>query len=163
VVTAQQHSRSHKLLFEISIAAILLAILGALIAPHVVGASEEARGVALLADLQTVRSRLEVYKAQHRGQYPDRDFVLQMTAYSNADGETGDARSPDHPYGPYLPAIPPNPFTQSERVRVVNSPRTRFLPPMEDAGWWYNLATGEFRADLTDVHTIADGTTLNQL
>ena len=158
-----QPSRTRRLLFEVAVAVVLLVILFALIAPHVGQASDDARMVVLLANLQTIRSHLEVYKVQHCGRYPDKDFIRQMLCYSNSDGETSDGPAKEYPFGPYLHAIRENPFSGMAWVRVVHSPRTRYMPPQQEAGWWYNAATGEFRADLTDLHKLPNGLAFNQL
>jgi type II secretory pathway pseudopilin PulG len=149
--------------FEVTVAVLLLVMLIALIAPHVGGASGDARQAALLANLQKIRACLEVYRAQHRDCYPDEGFIRQMLAYSNADGETSNVASSDYPLGPYLQSIPGNSFSGICTVRIVNTPGLRHLPPQQDAGWWYNAATGEFRADLTDLHALPNGMVLNQL
>jgi type II secretory pathway pseudopilin PulG len=149
--------------FEVTVAVLLLVMLIALIAPHVGGATDESRRTALLANLQTIRARLEVYKMQHGDRYPDQGFIRQMLAYSNADGEMSDVASKDYPLGPYLRSIPGNTFSGICTVRIVNTPGLRHVPPQQDAGWWYNAATGEFRADLTDLHALPNGMVLNQL
>ena len=149
--------------FEVTVAVLLLVMLIALIAPHVGGATDGSRRTALLANLQTIRARLEVYKMQHGDRYPDQDFIRQMLAYSNADGEMSDVASKDYPLGPYLRSIPGNSFSGICTVRIVNTPGLRHVPPQQDAGWWYNAATGEFRADLTDLHALPNGMVLNQL
>jgi type II secretory pathway pseudopilin PulG len=155
--------RGHRTLLEVSVAAILVVILIALIAPHVRCASDDARAATLLADLQTIRARLLVYRIQHQDCFPGADFVLQMTSATNIDGETSDVASQEFRFGPYLRCIPENPFSGCDRVRIVNNPGSPFLPLQQDAGWWYNAATGEFRADLTDVHKLANGMILNSL
>jgi hypothetical protein len=68
-----------------------------------------------------------------------------------------------HPFGPYLQAVPVNPISGSSTVTVINSGSTAFAAPTADGGWWFNMVTGEFRADLKDSWTKADGTILNTL
>lgn len=163
MVGMAQPSRGRRTAFEVTVAVLLLVALIALIAPHVGGASDDARQAALLANLQTIRAHLEVYKVQHRDCYPDDNLVRQMLAYSNIEGQTSDEVSKDHPLGPYLQSIPENSFSGINKIRIVNTPGLRHVPPPQDAGWWYNAATGEFRADLTDLHTLPNGMVLNQL
>jgi len=155
--------QNHRTLFEVCVAVLLVVVLIALIAPHVGRASDDARSVAILANLQTIRSRLQVYRIQHQDRWPGKDFVLQMTSPTSIDGEVADVPSAECCLGPYLRSIPENPYSGSDRVRVVNSPRSNFLPPQQDAGWWYNMATGEFRADLTDLHRLENGMVLTSL
>ena len=163
MIGVAQPSRGRRTAFEITVAVLLLVMLIALIAPHVGGASDDARRAALLANLQTIRARLEVYKVQHGDRYPNEDFIRQMLAYSSVDGETSDEASKDHPLGPYLQSMPENPFSGISQIRIVDTPGFRHVPPRQDAGWWYNAVTGEFRADLTDLHALPNGMVLNQL
>lgn len=149
-------------LVEVLIVVVLLAILAGIVVPQISDAGEEARISALLADLQTIRSRLEVYKAEHNDQYPNEDFVLQMTRYTNAQGEVSDTRSTEFRLGPYVLAMPDNPITGDARVRVVNTLRP-FTPPVADRGWWFNSVTGEFCPDLTYDHSTPDGQPLSRL
>jgi hypothetical protein len=54
-------------------------------------------------------------------------------------------------------------MSNDNTVRVVNDGAAVFAAPANDGGWYFNAATGEFRADLENVHTTSDGTPLNQL
>lgn len=100
-------------LVEILIVVIILGILAAIVIPQFTQASNDARAAALVSDLQTVRSQIELYKVQHLDNYPDADNIVnQLTMRTNAAGETGtDAAT--YPYGPYLQDFPTNPFVAS--------------------------------------------------
>ena len=145
-------------LVEILIVVIILGILAAIVIPQFTEASNEARVSNLRTNLQTIRSQLLLYKTQHLEKYPT-DFVPQMTTYSNAAGETDAAPSSDYPFGPYLQAIPQNPFTGSNTIDVsATLPKTDI-----GGGWWFSSVTGEFRADLPDTFKTADDTLYNTM
>jgi len=151
-------------LVEILIVVIILGILAAIVIPQFTQASTEARISNLRTNLQTIRSQLLLYKTQHTENYPDADFVSQMTKYSDITGETSAAPSASYPFGPYLQTIPVNPISGKSTVRIVTGASTTFSATA-DGGWWFNGTTGEFRADLTtsDVHKTSDGTSFCDL
>ncbi len=150
-------------LVEILIVVILLGILAAIVIPQFSGVSHESRVSALLSNLQIIRSQRQLYKAKHEGAWPDKDLVDQLTKYTDADGETSDTPDSDHRLGPYLQTWPANSISGKSKVKVRKQPNQQFSPPPKDEGWWYNTATGEFRANLTDQWTYSDGTPLNQM
>jgi general secretion pathway protein G len=142
-----------------------LGVLKAVLNPK--AAADEARLSSLETNLQTIRSQLLLYKTQHNEMYPGADFGLnftpQLTQYTDFSGKTSAAASPQFPFGPYLQNLPANPFSGSRAVMIVNNPATGFHPPEKDGGWWFNAATGEFRANLTDEHKTQEGQPINGL
>lgn len=128
----------------------------------------EARVHSLMISVQTVRAQLLLYKIQHTGQYPGSTtdatlFARQMTQYTDADGNVSASPDTTHRYGPYLESVPANPISGINTVEVVSHADFNFSVPSSDGGWWFNMATGEFRANLTDIHAASDGTKLNAL
>src|SRR5207237_3761058 len=74
-------------LVEILIVVIILGILAAIVIPQFANASQDARESALLSQLQTLRSQIELYKLQHKDVLPD--LVTNwnpMTTKTNIDG-----------------------------------------------------------------------------
>jgi len=155
-------------LVEILIVVIILGILAAIVIPQFTSASAEARISNLATNLQTMRSQLLLYKTQHIETFPGSAsdatlFGTQMTQYTDANGGVSATPDTSHPFGPYLQTVPPNPISGVNTVTVVNSGSTAFAAPTTDGGWWFNMVTGELRADLKDSWTKADGTKLNTL
>ena len=116
-------------LVEILIVVIILGILAAIVIPQFTNASEDARKSSLTSQLQTVRSQVELYKLQHRDQYPTDLKTLasgavwdweQMTTRTDEDGDpwTG-ALGQVGPFGPYLQAPPKNPLTGHTAMKVI--------------------------------------------
>ena len=125
-------------LVEILIVVIILGILAAIVIPQFTQASNDARVSSLTSNLQTVRSQLELYKVQHLDAYPSlAAFTTQMTGQTKIDGTAGTD------FGPYMRAIPANPFTNTNTVGngAVGS-----------SAWKYDAATGTFTANDTAAH-----------
>ncbi len=137
-------------LVEILIVVIILGVLAAIAIPASVDASSQAKQANLQVQLHVLRRQLQFYKAEHDGQFPDRDLVNQLTLKSNVDGDTTDAKDdPGYPFGPYLMSWPVNPVSGSGQVRFSEGGQG-FVAPAEDGGWWYNTTTGDIRANLAE-------------
>ncbi|KKN81275.1 hypothetical protein LCGC14_0321120 [marine sediment metagenome] len=124
-------------LVEILIVVVILGILAAIVVPQFTEASKEARESALASDLQTVRSQLELYRIQHKGDYPANTSNLMIV--TDIDGAAG------ADYGPYLTKFPSNPFTDTATVDVDGTKGG------SSHGWYYKSSTGEFTPD-DDAH-----------
>src|ERR1041385_3789953 len=114
VMRSKQHSevpvmktrKSGFTLVEILIVVIILGILAAIVIPQFTNASQDARESALLSQLQTLRSQIELYKLQHMDKLPD--LVTNwnpMTTKTDIDGGVAGALD----YGPYMQSAPTNP------------------------------------------------------
>jgi len=141
-------------LVEILIVVVILGILAAIVIPQFSDASEEAKMSALVSDLQTVRSQIQLYKAQHHHvdgttlpgtATTGESFEVAMTGYTNKSGVVQTAAPGPGIYGPYLLKIPNNPFTD------VNTVDSGTGTPAGDGstGWYYNTTTGTFNANST--------------
>ncbi len=148
-------------LVEILIVVIILGIMAAIAIPQLNDFTTVSRESNLKENLSKVRAYIQVYQNQHAGYPTADDLVDQLTAYTNFDGDTAEARSDEYRFGPYIERFPINPVTGSDTIRAAAD--GQFLPPGDqDGGWWYNEATGAFYADLTDQHTDNDGTQYNR-
>jgi len=139
-------------LVEILIVVIILGILAAIVIPQFTEASNDARVSALVSDLQTVRSQVELYKVQHKDCYPGWNgttvpsgdaFVADLTGKTDIDGASGGT------LGPYLGKFPTNGFNSSAAVRIADGATD---PNAESGseGWWFNPTTGNFGVNDTD-------------
>ena len=136
-----KRAKSGFTLVEILIVVVILGILAAIVIPQFTDASTQAKESSLSADLQTMRSQLELYKIQHGDALPPTaTFVAAMTE-KGADG-----------YGPYMQKIPSNPFiddsvgtNDSTAVEIVDAAGATCAASTTQ-GWWLNRDNGEFRA-----------------
>jgi len=113
-------------------------------------ASQQAKVTALLQNLRTLRSQIELYKAEHDGAAPlvYRGTLPQLTRATNAEGIPGQPGK-KYPYGPYLRSgIPVNPITGQSIVM----PTEAFPPeaPSGNGGWLYHEPSGQIAADLSE-------------
>ena len=123
-------------LVEILIVVVILGILAAIVIPQFTSTSEAARANNTASLLRTLRTQLEVYKAEHEDQYPTRsdlwDTMLEPT--DSKGNQTSDGQC-----GPYLRKAPLNQYTMSTTVVGPGSGTA-------NDGWEYNENTGELQA-----------------
>jgi len=149
-------------LVEILIVVIILGVLAGIVIPNITGVTVVSRETNLKENLSKIRAQIQVYRQQHTS-FPDPgDFVDQMTKYTDFDGDVAATQSVDYRYGPYLEQMPPNPVTQDATIRPAANPALRHPPGDQNGGWWYNPLTGDFYADLTDVHVDNEGNRYNR-
>ena len=121
-------------LVELLIVVLILGILAAVVVPQFADASSDSRLSTLATDLRMIRGQIELYRLQHNGDHPINvgQFERQMTEQTDADGTSGTE------FGPYLKSIPENPFGNSNAIKAALN---------GTGGWYYDQATGEFRAN----------------
>jgi general secretion pathway protein G len=123
-------------LVELLIVVVILGILAAVVIPQFSDAGTDTKLSSLGTNLATIRGQIELYKLQHNGAYPAlATFANQMTQKTDADGTVNAGGK----YGPYLQRVPNNPFSNTNDVTVD--------APASNKAWYYNAATGEFRAN----------------
>ncbi len=151
---------------EMLIVMVVIAIMAAAMFPQLTAADDDALETALRQDLKRLRRQIELYKFQHKGNYPGKgsiypeDFLDALLLSSDADGTTGPADS--KPFGPYfLGQLPPNPYSGGQKVRIVDHVAAEVPDDDPVQGWLYNPATGRLKANSTG--TTADGTPLDRL
>ena len=131
----RRHAAHGFTLIELLIVVIIIAILAAIAIPQFANTSGDAQEAALDANLNTVRSAIELYRVQHRNVFPSvvassgsnasacttaggvagtgalntsTAFNEQLTYFSNASGETCSVRDAGNVFalGPYLKSVP---------------------------------------------------------
>ena len=137
-------------LIELLIVIVVLGILAAIVVPQFTDASTDAKTSSLVSNLQTVRSQIQMYKIQHTGALPGDGTASvsdALTKYTDADGALTLVQAPGTGvYGPYLQAIPKNPFNDLATIGedgTVGDSAT---------GWELNTTTGAFQADDSAAH-----------
>jgi general secretion pathway protein G len=154
-------------LVEILIVVVILGILAAIVIPQFTGASTEAKESALVSDLQSIRSQVELYKIQHNDILPGEilntdgsvtgatalSFVNAFTSktdqYGNVDPGGGDPAV--YRFGPYMQKLPENPFSTATAVVVVDKSEGASSVELDgtagdnSAGWNFITAAGVTR------------------
>ncbi len=139
-------------LVELVIVIVIIAVIAAIAVPRVTTASRRARENTLEATTATIQQAMELYKVDH-GKYPGYDpasgaanhtnFSLQLTLYSDGNGNTQTTFGAPFLYGPYLRApFPMNPINGLNSVFVKPTPSAPALP--QGVGWIAVLSTGDF-------------------
>jgi general secretion pathway protein G len=108
-------------LVEILIVVVILGILAAIVIPQFSQASTDAKVSSLQSDLQTLRSQIALYKIQHNDVPPvATTFLTQMTGCTSVAGVVG-TKDTTYCFGPYLQAVPVNPFTNSASIGATTA------------------------------------------
>ncbi len=132
-------------LVEILIVVVILGILAAIVIPQFTQASTEARENSLRANLQTMRSQIELYKIQHNDTLPGTvagvTFENAMEEYTLITGASC-LQSAANALGPYLQSIPVNPFNLLDAVRANGA-----AAGANTDGWRYDTTANVLRAD----------------
>jgi general secretion pathway protein G len=139
-----QKTKAGFTLVEILIVVVILGILAAIVIPQFTQASTEARENSLRADLQTIRSQIELYKIQHNDDTPGSaapSFENALIGYTLITGASC-AQGTANALGPYLQAMPVNPFNLLNTVDEAEGALGD-----DSHGWAYNDVTNDFRAD----------------
>ncbi len=145
-------------LVEILIVVVILGILAAIVIPQFTNASQAARASQLTAQLQTLRSQLELAQMEHQGVYP----TLQgNTAATSAPLTTKTVRDSSYNAaaagavqfaGPYLQKPPVNAFLSDSTLNTsIGSEATN--------AWIYDVTDGSIRANV-DSLDVAKATAL---
>ncbi len=155
-------------LVEILIVVVILGILAAIVIPQFTEASTEAKESRLCTDLQTMRSQIELYKAQHNDLLPgvetaasiigsdgDATFLQALTGYTDVDGDVAAGPGPNI-YGPYIQKIPVNAFNDLNTVSF-NAATPADTAGSDLNGWNFDPATGKFQADNNDLCSDGSG------
>jgi type II secretory pathway pseudopilin PulG len=139
-------------LVEVVIVIAMFAIVSLIVVPELSKASPEIREAGLVEGLQNLRAAVRDYREDHAGRLPDAQrLVGQLTMRTDAEGNIAplDAEPQDYPYGPYLQAVPENPFVNTRICRDIEAGRSG--PGGGNAGWYFNVRTGVVYAD-DDAH-----------
>lgn len=163
-------------LIEMLVVVIILGILAMIIVPQITVSTEDARLNSLQANLNTVRSAIEVYAAQHGNKYPgmyketdgtavatDAEartaFLAQMTMFSDLNGVTNATKDTTYKYGPYMKlgsnTLPTNPYNNDADV-VCDFDQTDITAARTASGgaqgWQYFAPLGIFFANDSNPH-----------
>jgi general secretion pathway protein G len=127
---------------------VIMAVLAATIIPQFTASTDDAQESAALHNLHAMRTQIQLYRAQHEGAYPqiadDADSepsLPQLYSNTNAAGTIG-AAGTSFPLGPYMVAIPNNPYDNKNDIIE----HTGAWPPTAataDGGWLYKPTTGQ--------------------
>ncbi|MFI4859822.1 MAG: type II secretion system protein [Phycisphaerales bacterium JB063] len=140
----QGHAARAFTLVEILIVVVILGILAAIVIPQFTTAAESSKESALKQDVFRFREQIALYKVHHNGEPPTlANFIDQMTLSSDEHGNTAAIGTAGYPYGPYLPGIPRNPFTDT--IPIGDG-------AVGTSAWYYDETTGDIHANDSAEH-----------
>ncbi len=155
-----RHAQRAFTLVELVMVVTIIGIVAAIAVPRMSTASQHAMATALQASMESVRTAIDCYYAEH-DRYPGYDpangsadgdyFIKQLTMYSNAAGQVSATPTGLYIYGPYLrKPFPMNPTNQLSDVYVKATP-TDANPSKGSVGWIAVLSHGYFGISAEDV------------
>ena len=143
-------------LVELVIVVVIIGMIAAIAIPRISRGAKGASDSAVKGNLSILRQAIDLYAAEHGGDYPGTDeatFVSALTKKTDKDGAVGTTAG-THIYGPYirgekLPPLPVGPNKGATGAIVANTG-----PAVDEdtatAGWVYNYETGELIANTDD-------------
>jgi prepilin-type N-terminal cleavage/methylation domain-containing protein len=168
--TLKKIAHSGFTLVELLIVVVILAILAAIVIPQFSSSSTDAREAALDVNLGTMRSAIELFKAQH-GFYPGATattgatctggtavtagvdtsgaVISHLTQYSGATGLTCTGYDTINRFGPYLRKAFPNDLNNVGTILVTNVGTP--IVPGTAGGWAYDDKSGQILMNNTAV------------
>lgn len=150
MVKTAQDRRQGFTLVEVLIVVVIMAVLAATIIPQFSDSARDAKISTGKFNLNTMRTQIQFYSAQHNGALPTVTLV-ELISKTDAAGTVGTGAS--YVYGPYITAVPDNPFTNSNKVTAATTNPPAAASGATDAGWLYHAATGNFWIDDADLLT----------
>ncbi len=137
-------------LIELVIVVVIIGIIGAIAVPRMSRGAKGASDSAVSANLTVLRNALDLYSTEHGGAYPTfanmPNALLQYTDSTAA--ATPGAKSATNIYGPYIRAIPKLPVGANKGLATFTA--TAPTATAAAAGWYYDDATGTFKANCKD-------------
>lgn len=126
-------------LVELLIVVVIMAVLAATVIPEFSSSTVDAQQNTAVFNLQTLRSQIQTYRAQHGGVTPA--TLSKLTELTDKAGLT--TGGGPYVYGPYLTEIPEEAIGGSSAV--ATSAADPIVVTGTTGGWIYNAATGEIR------------------
>jgi prepilin-type N-terminal cleavage/methylation domain-containing protein len=136
-------------LLELVIVVVIIGIIAAIAIPRMSRGTAGAVDSALTGDLAVLRNAVELFGAEHDGKFPTLAKIdKQLTLYTDSTNTSDPVatKDKDHPYGPYLRAVPKLPVGANKGKDTF----TAAAPGTVEAGWVYDETTGKVQANTKD-------------
>ena len=139
-------------LIELVIVVVIIGIIGAIAIPRLSRGAAGANDSALAGDLAVLRNAIDLYAAEHGGEFPTVANIFdQLVRYTDASGATSTTPTPTHVYGPYIRRIPSLPVGAEAGSIAFGA----FGDP--NVGWAYEETTGRISANCSAGEKDASG------
>lgn len=141
-------------IMDILMTMTLISLAAAIAAPRFSKAAAESRLLEMIDALYVVRSHIEQYRLENDGLLPGQSASGAAVSVDDFKGALTMKRG--KAFKNRVRAVPANPFMSGERaddITCVNG--VELLPTGEEGtGWWFNAATGQFRACDSRFHSV---------
>ena len=128
-------------LIELVIVIVIIGIIAAIAIPRLSRGVAGAAEAAVLGKLAVVRGAIDLYVTEHVGKPPTVvSFESQMTEYTDMNGNTSAVKVGPFIYGPYLRAVPENPYNGENTVAAVSQAQAAARTIVVGAGWCLYVA-----------------------
>jgi type II secretory pathway pseudopilin PulG len=116
---------------------VILGVIAAIAIPRLSRGSQGSSDTACVRDVQVIQKAIDLYAAEHNGAFPNPAMIAdQLTLYTDHTGATSKAKTPAHPFGPYLRTVPPLPTGPNKGASNISA------APGVGVGWIYDPAEG---------------------
>lgn len=149
-----QKKRSAFSLVELVIVVVIIGVIAAIAVPRISRGAKGAGESALRGSLASLRNSIDMYAAEHGGNWPaagdglEATLLRQLTEKTDASGAAGGT------LGPYLrrgfPPCPVGPRTGDSGMQMTNITPMAVVEGTAGKGWVYNYATGEIIVNSDD-------------
>jgi general secretion pathway protein G len=151
-------------LTELVVVVIIIGLLAAIAVPRFSKASQHAAEASLRADLKQLRTAIDLYTAEHNGEWPalraagadsgpqsGETFKRHLTWYTAENHEAVQVPDATHYLGPYLERIPPLPVGARAGQSAVATTNHFSTPgaPGDTIGWEYEHYFANIRPNCT--------------
>jgi general secretion pathway protein G len=137
-MTTRKNNRKGFSLIELVVVVVIIAIIGAIAIPRMSRGAAGANDSAVIQDLTTMRSALDLYAQEHGGTYPSTTpatLLLQLTTYTDINGNTNATKDTVHIYGPYLKSVPNLPVGTNKGLNTITGTGPAGTGTF---GWYYD-------------------------
>ena len=131
-------------LLELVVVVVIVGIIAAIAIPRMSRGSAGASDSALSGNLAVLRNAIDLYAAEHGGDFPDAAKITdQLTKYTDAAGAAVAAKDSTHYFGPYIRKVPPLPVGAKKGSTGIAA------ADGDGVGWIYTAGSGEIHANTT--------------
>jgi prepilin-type N-terminal cleavage/methylation domain-containing protein len=134
-------------LIEVLIVVVITAILAATLVPLFSSSTQDAKLSTVEIYVHSLRAQIELYRADHLTLYPTiiNNTLLQLTSTTDVNGNIGSGAA--FTLGPYIDAVPPNPFNGLATTGPVSTAGTPPTGGDGQYGYQYDATTGNVYPD----------------
>ncbi len=146
-----QHLRRTKRgfsLVELVIVIVIIGVIAAIAVPRLSRGAKGARDASLRGDLAVLRNAIDLYSAEHRGDFPTvAKFTEMLTTYTDEDGADNATKDTTYIFGPYIKAVPTLPIAGTGTTGGDAGDTGVAASDGAGVGWIYIEGTGDISAN----------------